>query len=109
MAIEKLSKPIYLLQDISTNITSEPVVGTGSHAIFQITATNFGTASITIQGNTDPTTMPWVTLLKSNSDPAIFTANFLAPLYYFSQSLYVRAIVSGADGATSGIYVRAII
>ncbi len=109
MAIEKLAKPIYLLENISTNITSEPLIGTGSHAIFQISAADFGTASVSIEGNTDPTTLPWIVLLKSDYTAAVFTQNIIIPLNYSSQSLYLRAVVSNVGGGTAGIYVRAVI
>lgn len=88
---------MYLLEDVSENVTGQSYKLFAGDKRFRIYADNFGAATVTIQEKTSKGT--WESLTS-------VTDTFIDEMSLSPNNVEMRAIVTGADGNTSNISVE---
>jgi len=88
----------YLLQDVIVDTVGTAATSTGGPMVLQVSATSYGSGSVTIQGRFDA--LEWTTLTYGGN-PAVFTSNQLLKLDYAPNGMSLRATLSGSTGATA--------
>ena len=93
-----------LLNNVSTNTTSDEINCWGGSGVIVIRATSYGTAAVNIQIKSlnDPNAR-WATLTNGS-----FTADATIPVRYLATGLAIRATVTGATTGESNIYAEIV-
>jgi len=88
----------YLLYQVVVDTVGTAIISNGGPKVLQVSATNYGGGSVTIEGKLDD--LVWTTLTYGGN-PAIFTSNQLLKLDYAPHGMSLRASLSGSTGAVN--------
>jgi hypothetical protein len=88
-----------LLDAVIIDTVGTAIEGIGGQRIIQVSSSNFGGGSVTIEGRLD-SDLEWTTLTYGGN-PAVFTTKQILKLDFWAATMQLRATLSGSTGATA--------